>query len=82
MKIHEIFEDPNITKKIRYVIYAAIIILVIIDVFMHRHHVYFFWDNIPGFSAVLGIVTCFVIIYVAKILGKIWLQKKGDYYDD
>ncbi len=41
----------------------------------------FWWDHIPGFLALLGFIGCVVIIVVAKLLGRYWLQRKDDYYD-
>jgi hypothetical protein len=40
------------------------------------------WDAIPGFYAVYGFTGCVVIIFVSKALGKGWLQKREDYYND
>lgn len=40
------------------------------------------WDRIPGFYAVYGFLGCILIIVVAKGLGKAWLQKREDYYDE
>lgn len=39
------------------------------------------WDGIPLFYAAFGFVGCTVIVVVAKALGKSWLQKREDYYD-
>lgn len=81
MKLHSIFEDPKKTKTLKRLVLVVVIVLLIIDIFMPRHHAEFPWDDIPGFSAVYGLISCVVIIVVSKALGKIWLQKKEDYYD-
>lgn len=39
------------------------------------------WNRIPAFFALFGFVGCLAIIYFAKTLGKLFLRKKGDYYD-
>jgi len=44
-------------------------------------HGEFWWEHIPGFFAALGFIGCLAIAYVAKSLGKRWLQRKEDYYD-
>jgi hypothetical protein len=41
----------------------------------------FEWTHFPGFYAILGFLGCVAIIYLAKWLGHLWLQKKEDYYD-
>jgi len=39
------------------------------------------WNRIPGFFAIFGFVGCIVIIFFAKLLGKLFLRKEDDYYD-
>ncbi len=41
----------------------------------------FWWSHVPVFFALLGLAGCVVMIYVAKWLGRYWLQRKDDYYD-
>jgi len=41
----------------------------------------FSWTHFNGFYALLGYIGCVVMIYIAKWLGRYWLQKKEDYYD-
>lgn len=40
------------------------------------------WDAVPLFYAFYGFTGCIVIIVFSKALGKIWLQKGEDYYDE
>ena len=68
-------------KLLRKIAYVAMAVCIIIDVLTHTHHAYFFWDEIPGFSSLYGFVSCVLIVVISKALGKIWLQKKEDYYD-
>lgn len=39
------------------------------------------WTHFNGFYALLGFIGCVGMIYIAKWLGRYWLQKKEDYYD-
>jgi uncharacterized membrane protein YhaH (DUF805 family) len=39
------------------------------------------WNRIPVFFALFGFVGCIVIIFFAKILGKLFLRKGDEYYD-
>ncbi|MFQ5598633.1 MAG: hypothetical protein ACE5GK_11340 [Nitrospiria bacterium] len=68
-------------KRLKF-LYAFIGLMVILDIFAHRHHPYFFWDKIPGFSAVMGFVSCLILIFFSKGIGHAWLMKRKDYYDD
>ena len=68
-------------KVFKGVVYVAMGLLVIADFIIPKHHAIFPWDEIPGFSAVYGFISCVVIIVVSKFIGKVWLQKSEDYYD-
>ena len=39
------------------------------------------WNRVPAFFALFGLVGCLLIIVFAKALGKALLQKKEGYYD-
>lgn len=38
--------------------------------------------DLPGFDAVYGFAGCVAIIVVSKWLGKRWLQRTEDYYEE
>ena len=81
-KLENFFENKNLMATLRKVCYVIMGGLVVWDAFIHRHHEYFFGiDRLPGFSSILGFVSCVVIILGSKKLGQIWLQKDEDYYD-
>ncbi|MHC4849122.1 MAG: hypothetical protein ACYTEG_11790 [Planctomycetota bacterium] len=40
------------------------------------------WEYLPAFYCVFGFVGCALIVYVSKGLGKLFIQKPEDYYDD
>ncbi|MBN4054516.1 hypothetical protein JYT87_02280, partial [Nitrospira defluvii] len=56
-------ENLERKKKWMKVLYGFIGLMVVLDIFAHRHHPHFFWDRIPGFSAVLGFVSCLILIF-------------------
>ena len=41
----------------------------------------FWFSHIYIFFALLGFIGCVAMIYIAKWLGRYWLQRKEDYYD-
>lgn len=79
--LEKIFEDADFGRSLRRALVAIMAVLVVADVFIHRHHEYFLWDKVPGFNAVIGLVACVLIIYLTGALGRFWLQKGEDYYD-
>ena len=70
------------TKTLKRVAWAILALIVVIDFFLPRHHPHFFWDLIPGFSAVFGFIACVLIIVVSKAFGHYWVARSEDYYDD
>ena len=40
------------------------------------------WNSIPAFYAIWGFLSCIVIIYVSKWLGKLLIFRKENYYDN
>ncbi|OGX04646.1 MAG: hypothetical protein A3G87_02870 [Omnitrophica bacterium RIFCSPLOWO2_12_FULL_50_11] len=75
------FEDPDLQKKFKRIFYAVLALLVVVDFFVHREHVTFLWDTIPGFMSLYGFVATVLMIVVSKAIGHAWLMKSEDYYD-
>lgn len=40
------------------------------------------WSAIPAFWTIFGFVGCALIIIVSKAVGKYWVQRREDYYDE
>ncbi len=82
-KIVNFFGDPAYRER-RWRLFIVVLALVFVaDFFVPRHHVEFFWDAIPGWAAVFGLVSCVLIIVVSKFLGhQGGLMKDEDYYDE
>ncbi len=45
-----------------------------------EHH-HFSFESWPAFGSLYGLVSCVVIIIVSKILGRVWLMRRENYYD-
>ncbi len=81
MKVIDWLADEKNRGTLKKASYVALAAVVVADFFVHRHHAAFFWDNIYGFGAAYGFVSCVLIIVVSKAIGHAWLMKKEDYYD-
>lgn len=73
--------DPKNVRTLKILLYITLIVVAVADFFVEREHVVFLWDEIPGWSAAYGFVSCILLIIVSKFLGHVWLYKKEDYYD-
>lgn len=57
-------------------IFAVVVIsCIVVDFLVPVHH------HIPGFFALFGFISCVAIVVIAKLIGRYWLQRKGNYYD-
>jgi len=45
-------------------------------------HYEYWWNKIPAFFVFFGFIGCILIILVSKALGKLFIQKNGEYYND
>ena len=76
----KIFDKHKNVQRLLYVFYGSLLVLLIIDFFIHKHGD-FPWENAPAFFAVYGFVSCVALIFIAKLLRKI-VRRKETYYDE
>ncbi len=68
-------------NKIKYVLYVLMALSLVIDVFMPRAHVYYWWDNIPAFYALFAFASTILLLVVSNKIADLFLRRKEDYYD-
>jgi hypothetical protein len=74
-------ERPENIKKLKIAFGIVLAVLTALDFVIHKH-THFSMENIPGFYVLFGFLSCVVIIAVSKTVGKLWLTRGEDYYDD
>lgn len=42
---------------------------------------HFWFEDLPAWGSLYGLVSCVAIIVVSKLLGKLWLMRRETYYD-
>lgn len=62
--------------------YAVLAALVVIDIFVDKHHAHTKIEHIPGFWSVFGFVACVAIIIISKWFGHQGIMTREDYYDE
>ena len=72
-------DSPKNRKRIRTAFYIALIVLLIVDFFIHKHG-HFSWEEAPAFFASYGFIACVGLIFAAKGL-RLIVKRKEDYYD-
>lgn len=79
-KEFDYFDRPDVIRKLWILLYIVCGLTVLAEVFVHRHP-HFGFDGFFGFNAVLGFVSCAVLILFAKLVA-LFLKSREDYYDD
>jgi uncharacterized membrane protein (DUF106 family) len=78
-------EDPVRFSRIKrwfYVGLAAVALAeIVLPLIFHGDHSHFWFESFPAWGSFYGLASCVVIIVVSKILGKVWLMRREDYYD-
>jgi hypothetical protein len=75
----KIFDNPRNVKLTLYGFYASLVVLLLLDIFIHRH-TYFSFEKEFGFFAVYGFISCVGLIFIAKIM-RVFLKRNEDHYD-
>lgn len=65
--------------RVYYGLWAICIAVVLADFFYHKH-VHYAWEELPGSYAFYGLVSCVVLVILAKELRKL-IMRGEDYYD-
>ncbi len=81
MKELKIFDNPKNVKNFRTGFYIVCVLLLLPDLFIHKHGDYS-WEEWPAFHAAFGFVACVVLVLVAKYILRPLVMRKEDYYDD
>lgn len=69
-------------KRAKQIFFGVLIVLVVIDLFVPKEEALFPGQAMPGFMAVYGFVSCTLIIVISKLIGKMGISKKEEYYDE
>ena len=79
-------EDPFRLSRIKRWFYAGLIVVAVAEIVLplifHAGESHFPFEDFPAFGSLYGFVSCVAIIIVSKLIGKLWLMRREDYYDD
>ncbi len=78
-------EDPVRFSRIKRGFYGGLVLVALVEVlslFLFEGHPHFFFESWPAWGSLYGLVSCLLIIVISKLIGKVWLMRREDYYDD
>lgn len=73
-------DSPKNVRTVRYIFYGVLVLLVLPDLFIHKHTLFYSFEAWPGFYGLFGFISCVGIILVSKVLGYL-LKRDENYYD-
>lgn len=73
-----IFDNPKNTRRLLVGFYISLVLLLAVDLFIHKH-AEFPWEDAPFFFAAYGFVSCVALIYIAKGL-RMLIKRDEAYY--
>ncbi len=78
-------EDPVRFARIKRAFYAGLAMValaeIVLPLIIHGAHPHFWFESFPAWGSLYGLGSCVAIIVVSKLLGKVWLMRREDYYD-
>jgi len=78
-------EDPVRFKRMKRSFYVGLAALAFAELAVPRlfetDPAHFWFEDIPGWGSIYGLISCVAIIVVSKLLGKLWLARRENYYD-
>jgi hypothetical protein len=78
-------EDPVRLARMKRWFYAGLAILAVSEVAVplvfQSDPAHFWFEDLPAWGSLYGLVSCVAIIVVSKLLGKLWLTRPENYYD-
>ncbi len=79
-KVH-FLDRPGSLKRILKIFFSSLMILVIIDLFVHKHP-YFGFDGRPSFYGAFGFVACVILVLAARFILRPIVKRKEGHYND
>ena len=85
-------EDPVRFARIKRWFYISLVVIILSEgfvllaqialpqLFPEEHHRFWF-EWIPAWGSLYGLISCVLIIVVSKFLGKVWLMRREDHYE-
>ena len=83
--LEKYLEEPARFRRLRRWFFAGLAILAVGEIagtyVFRADHAHFWFEDIPAWGSVYGLVSCLLIVIVSKLLGKLWLTRRENYYD-
>ena len=83
--LERLLEDPVRFTRIKRWFYVGLAIVALAEILLPHifsgGEAHFSFEDLPAWGSFYGLVSCVATIVVSKLLGKLWLMRREDYYD-
>lgn len=80
--LEKLLENPARLRRWSYAALAAIALgEIVIPRLVGTEQAHFWFEDLPAWGSLYGLLACVAIIVVSKLLGKLWLTRPEHYYD-
>ncbi|AJF05348.1 hypothetical protein [Geoalkalibacter subterraneus] len=76
-----LFDDPRNVRRLLGIFYVSLGVLLGLELFVHKHP-HFKWEEWFGFYAIYGLVSCILLVLIAKYILRPLIMRDEDYYDE
>ncbi len=79
-------EDPARFARLKRLFYVALALValaeIVLPLVLGGGHPHFSFESFPAWGSLYGLISCVAIIAISKLIGKAWLMRPEDHYDD
>ncbi len=83
--LERLLENPVRLARIKLWFYVGLVVVALgeisLPLVLHGIHGHFWFESLPAWGSLYGVLSCVAIIVVSKFLGKVWLMRREDYYE-
>ena len=83
--LEKLLKDPVRFARIKWWFYVTLALIalaeIILPFFSPDEHSHFSFEHFPAWGSLYGLGSCAAIIILSKLIGKVWLMRREDYYD-
>ena len=83
--LQRLLEDPVRFARLKRWFYVGLSVVALAEIVLPRifggGESHFSFEDFPAWGSLYGLVSCAAIIVVSKLIGKLWLMRREDYYD-
>jgi hypothetical protein len=83
--LEELLEDPVRFRRLKRSFYAGLGGIALAETILPRlfpgSESHFSFEDFPAWGSLYGFLSCVAIVLVSKLIGKLWLMRREDYYD-